>query len=128
MSNNNDSASDQFKQYLPDENNLDKDKLSIEIPAEQHPTQYDRVPSGYEPMGEIQLRGRIFSGLAAGQTHWWVLISGWFIFGFITALLLHAAIATLKLTAWMLLAVSIIPLFVLLKGTIAKLAADRRRL
>lgn len=47
-------------------------------------------------------------------------------FGFIAALLLHAAIATLTFTAWMLLAVSIIPLFILLKGTIAKLSAAKR--
>jgi hypothetical protein len=127
MNNKNESQNNQFNRYLPDENRLDRDKLSIEVPAEQHPLEYDRVPSGYDPMGEIQLRGRVFRGLAGGQTSWWVIISGWLIFGFIAALVLHAAIATSSWAMGLLLAIALIPLIVLARGTAAKLSAGRRR-
>ena len=119
---------DDLNQFLPKDNPVDPDKLSIEIPAEQHPTPYDRVPSGYEPMGEIELRGRVFRGLAGGQIPWWVLISSWVIFGFIAALLLHAAIMTSTVTAWMFLAIALIPLFILGRGTVAKLSGRGRRM
>lgn len=65
---------DQFKQFLP-EDKLDRDNLFVEIPARQTPIHPERVPSGFEPMGEIQLRGRAFRGLANGQVAWWVLFT-----------------------------------------------------
>lgn len=110
--------------FFPDEN-LDRDKLSIEISAEQ-PAHPDRIPSGYDPMGEIQLRGQAYRGLAGGQIPWWILISGWVIFGFIAAVLLHAAIKSASLTLWILFVIMVIPLFILGRGTTAKLSGRRR--
>ncbi|GAB4328918.1 MAG: hypothetical protein OHK0047_15470 [Leptolyngbyaceae cyanobacterium] len=112
------------KRFLPDEN-LDNDKLSIEIPTEQ-PVHPERVASGFDPMGEIQLRGQAYRGLAGGRTPWWILISGWVIFGCIAAVLLYAAIQSASLTIWILFIVMVIPLFILGRGTAAKLSNRRR--
>lgn len=73
-------------------------------------------------MGEIHLRGQAYRGLAGGRTPWWILISGWFVFGSIVAVLLHAAIAATSLTLWIFLIIMVIPLFILGRGTLAKLA------
>lgn len=117
---NNNNESDRF---LPDEN-FDNDKLSIEIPAAQ-PVHPERIASGFDPMGEIQLRGQAYRGLAGGQIPWWILISGWAIFGCIAAVLLHAAIKSASLTIWILFIIMAIPLFILGRGTAAKLTRRR---
>lgn len=111
--------------YLPNEP-LDQDKLSIEIPSEQgiHP---ERIPSGYDPMGEIQLRGQAYRGLAGGRIPWWILISGWFVFGCLAAVIAHAAINSSSLTLWILFVIMAIPLIILGRGTVAKLATSRQR-
>jgi hypothetical protein len=109
-----------FNKYLPDENG-EPEKLSIEIPAEQR-LNPEKTPSGFDPMGEIQLRGQAYRGLAGGQTPWWILIAGWFVFGAIFAVLLHAAITTRMLTVWILLIIMTIPLLILWRGTVAKRA------
>lgn len=123
MNPNNDNDYDQFFPKDP----VDKDNLSIEIPAEPAPVLPERIASGYEPMGEIQLRGQAFRGLAGGRTPWWVLITGWLMFGFIAAVMLHLAITASSFTAWMVLAIALIPLFILVRGTIAKWSARQDR-
>jgi len=60
---------DKFERFPPEEK-LDKDNLFVEIPSQPPPLHPDRVPSGFEPMGEIQIRGRAFRGLANGQIGW----------------------------------------------------------
>ncbi|QZZ22188.1 hypothetical protein J5X98_07300 [Leptothermofonsia sichuanensis E412] len=117
---------DEFNQFFPDES-LDKDKLSVEIPAEQNPLYPERIPSGYEPMGEIQLRGRVFKGLAEGRIPWWVLITGWLLFGGFALLMVYAVATSSSFMTWLTLAIAAIPVFILWKGTRAKLAFNRRR-
>lgn len=68
-------------EYFFNENKLDQDELFVEIPSVQKLTDYDRVPTSFEPMGEIYLRGRIFRRIASGKTKCWILISSWIIFG-----------------------------------------------
>ncbi|UBF30310.1 hypothetical protein K9N68_34415 (plasmid) [Kovacikia minuta CCNUW1] len=117
-----------FDQFLPnDDEKLDRDKLSIEVPAEQRPVQHDRIPSGYDPMGEIHLRGRVSQGLAGGRIPWWVLIAGWIIFGGTALLMLYAAVTSSTATVWLMFAIAVIPLVLLWKGTTAKLSKKRRR-
>jgi hypothetical protein len=53
----------------------------------------DPIPSGYDPMGDIYLRGRAARNLAGGNIRWWVIISSWLLFGTLTSLLLLVAIA-----------------------------------
>jgi hypothetical protein len=114
---------DEFDPFFPEES---KENLAIEVPAEETPMGYDRIPSGYEPMGEIQLRGRVFSRLAGGQVAWWVLITGWIIFGSLALGLAYIAIALSSWTAWLFLAIAAIPLLLLGRGTKAKLSDKRR--
>ncbi|MBF2003822.1 MAG: hypothetical protein IGS50_22975 [Synechococcales cyanobacterium C42_A2020_086] len=124
MNENNQPDNDQFESFFPPEK---PENLSVEIPAEPRPLPADRIPRGYDPMGEIQLRGRSYRGLASGQVPWWVLITGWVIFGGIAALLLHVAITSATLTSWIWVAIAALLLLVLGRGTVAKLSSQRRR-
>jgi len=110
---------DEFNQFLPNES-VDPEKLSIEIPAEQSLTP-DQIPAGFDPMGEIHLRGQAYRGLAGGRSPWWILITGWFVFGCIFAVLLHAALTVGSLTSWIFLLIMTIPLLILGRGTAAKM-------
>ena len=112
--------SEDVNQFLPDDSTT-PDKLSIEIPAESQPYVPEQLPSGFDPMGEIQLRGRAYRGLAAGQMPWWILISGWVLFGFFAAIILHAAITTPSLALWILVVFMLLVLVILGRGTLAKL-------
>jgi hypothetical protein len=117
---------DESNGFLP-ENKLDEDKLSIEIPAQQMPIHPDRIPSGYDPMGEIQLRGQASRRLAGGQVPGWVLLTSWIIFGSFALIMTYVAITSSSFVAWMTLAIALIPLFILWKGTKAKASNRRRR-
>ncbi|QSJ17467.1 hypothetical protein JYQ62_00815 [Nostoc sp. UHCC 0702] len=114
------------KQFFGDEN-LGNDKLYIEIPAEQQPPYQERIPSGYDPMQEIYLRGRAFRSLSGGRIPWWVLISGWLIFGGLALLMLITAIASQSFTLLLPLAFASIPVLILWRGTLAKLSTTKRR-
>lgn len=120
----NDNNTNESNQFLPNEN-LDNDKLAIEIPAEQ-PIYPERMPTNFDPMGEIQLRGQAYRGLAGGQIPWWILISGWAVFGCIAGVLLHAAIQAASLTLWILFIIMVIPLLILGRSTVAKLSSRSR--
>jgi hypothetical protein len=118
---------DEFNQYLADESSkVDKDKLSIEVPADPTPLNSEMIPSGLDPMGRIEMRGQAYRGLAGGQTPWWILLSGWFVFGFFAAVAAHAAIKNASLALWILLVIASIPLLILARGTIAKLSTRDR--
>lgn len=117
---------DKSNGFLP-ENKLDEDKLSIEIPAQQMPIPPDRIPSGYDPMGEIQLRGQASRSLASGRVPGWVLLTGWIVFGSFALLMTYVAIKSSSFTAWFFWAIALIPLFILWKGTKAKASNRRRR-
>ncbi len=106
---------------------LDEDRLFVEVPAEQKPPHQERIPSGYDPMGEIYLRGRAYRSLSGGTIPWWVLISGWLVFGLPALLVLIAAIASLSLAILPALAVAAIPLLILGRGTLAKLSSTKAR-
>lgn len=68
MSNNDDSDN-----YFGIGSNFDSDKIRVEIPSEREPMYQQRIPSGYDPMGEIYLRGRAMRNLSSGTMPWWVL-------------------------------------------------------
>jgi hypothetical protein len=112
-----------FDSYLPDES--PPDKLSIDIPAEQ-PISVDRIPSGYDPMGEVELRGRVSQGMASGRIPWWVLITGWVLAGGFAFLMVHLVLQAFSWLMVLPLAVAIIFLLILWRGTQAKLANGRR--
>ncbi|MBD0345180.1 MAG: hypothetical protein ICV63_10235 [Coleofasciculus sp. Co-bin14] len=120
------SENDERKQFFRHDK-LDEDRLFVEIPAEQKPPYQERIPSGYDPMGEIYLRGRAYRSLSGGTISWWVLITGWLIFGLPALLVLIAAIASLSLAILPALAVAAIPLLILGRGTLAKLSSTKAR-
>ena len=113
--------------FLPE---TESDRLSIEIPAEPPRHPYDRIPSGYDPMGEVALRGRAFRRLSSGFAPWWVLMAGWAAFGGFAFMLLRLPLSTASnaaLLALLPLILSLIPLLILVRGTIAKLTLPKRR-
>lgn len=118
------SKKDEFDDFLPERK---PENYSIEIPAEQRPFENNRIPSGYDPMGEIELRGRVFSGLASGRVRWWVLITGWIIFGSFALVMISVAITSSLVVGLIYLAIAAIPIIVLFRGTIAKLSRRNRR-
>lgn len=120
---------DEFKKFLPDKE-FESPPIVYEVPSEIEIPHQEKIPLGYDPMSEIQLRGRAYRGLSGGRTSWWVLITGWFIFGIIFFGVLIPAIATLISGSWIVL-VSVLPalllvfvfLVIMWRGTSAKLSA-----
>jgi hypothetical protein len=112
--------------YLP-ERKSEKDKLFVEIPAETKSPYPEKVPSGYDPIQSIKLEGRAFSGLAGGRIPWWVLITGWVIFGSLALLSLGLAIPSGFLASLPLLFINGIPIAILWRGTTAKLSGARNQ-
>src|ERR687885_580128 len=106
---------------------LDEDELFVEVPAEQKSPYQERIPSGYDPMGEIYLRGRAYRNLSGGTIPWWVLISGWLIFGSPVLLILIAAITSQSLDLLLPLVFAAIPLLILWRGTLSKLSRTKPR-
>jgi VIT1/CCC1 family predicted Fe2+/Mn2+ transporter len=119
MSNNNDNQ-DFFGDYKQPQ-----DKLSVDIPAEQRATHIEKIPSAYDPMGEIYARGRAMRSMSSGGMPWWVLISGWVLFGGLFLLLLSVAIFSSPAVLPTLLFAAI-PLLIVIRGTSAKLSHKKR--
>jgi len=115
---------DEHKQFLPDDK-LDSERIVVEVPAAPKPPYQEKIPSGYDPMGEIYLRGRAFRGLSGGRIPWWVLISGWIIFGGLALLILITAIASAAFELLLALISISIFLIILWRGTIAKLSIKK---
>jgi hypothetical protein len=112
------SENDQLQQFLPDDN-LNSEGIVVKTPTDPNLYYQDKVLSGYEPMSGIYL-GIASRGLAGGRIPWWVLISGWIIFGGLALLILIPAIASVSFTALPALIIVAIPLIILWRGTTAK--------
>jgi hypothetical protein len=108
-------------------NNKNPDNLFIEVPPTQHSPYPDRVPSATDPMGEIYLRARMLRTLGGGNIRWWVLISGWLMFGGIFFAIAWIVLSTQSYSFLFPLAIAAIPLVSLWRGTAKKLARRHRR-
>jgi hypothetical protein len=115
---------DKYDPYLPPRRS-DKDKFVIEIPLESKMPKPDRLPSGFDPIQSIGLEGRAFRGLAGGRIPWWVLITGWIIFGGFALLTLTLAITSGILSSLPLIVINGIPIIILWRGTAAKFKVNR---
>lgn len=113
--------------YFPDEAPDEAQKLYIEIPAEPPPFHPERISNGYDPMGEIRLRGQASRGLAAGSIPWWVLVSSWIMFAVSALWVLYLIASSQSLGSLVLIIFLLIPLLILWRGTTAKLARRQRR-
>jgi hypothetical protein len=103
------------------------DEIFIEVPSTPHYPYPERIPSAADPMGEIHIRGRALRTLGSGNVRWWVLISGWLMFGTIFLITAAIAIGSLSYVLIFPLAITAIPLFPLWRGTMVKLARSHRR-
>ena len=102
-------------------------EIFIEVPSTPHYPYPERIPSASDPMGEIQIRGRALRTLGDGNVRWWVLISGWLMFG--TVFLATVLVVLFSPSSVLIfpLAIAAIPLFPLWRGTAKKLARRSRR-
>ena len=136
------------KQFFRNEE-IDEGQLFIEVPAEQNPRPQEKIPSGYDPMGEIYLRGRAYRSLSSGRIPWWVIISSWLFFGgsalIIIVVTFPDIISYLKdvfspspkidrlkqffmfLAFMPALCFSVLPFYILWRGTLAKISSTKRR-
>ncbi|WP_299404708.1 hypothetical protein [Acaryochloris sp. IP29b_bin.148] len=117
------SHNNNYQQFLPEDHS--DDPMILEVPADPQPPYQEKIPSGYDPMGDIYLRGRAYRGLAGGRIPWWVLISGWIMFG---GMFLMVFMPMVTAAAWELIPILIIislPIIILWRGTAAKLAARK---
>jgi hypothetical protein len=118
---------DERDQYLPDRKS-EKDRLFVEIPAETKNPYPEKLPSGYDPIQSIRLEGRAFRGLAGGKIPWWVLITGWVLFGGLALLSLRLSIgAGFSVRRPLLFFNGILLIAILWRGTAAKLLAERHK-
>jgi hypothetical protein len=106
---------------------LDEDKIFVEIPSEQKPVYHERLTSGFDPMGEVYLEGRVYRGISGGRTPWWVLFTAWVIFGGMFFMLLSAAFASPGLVILLPLLIASLPVLITLRGTLAKLSNRKQR-
>lgn len=112
--------------FFGEGSNFDSDKIRIEIPAQREPTYQERIPSAYDPMGEIYVRGRAMRTMSSGTMPWWVLIAGWILFGGSFLLVVGIAIASKSLAIIPALIIAAVPLLIVLRGTSAKFSAKKR--
>lgn len=126
------SKNDEFKKFLPDEK-FKREQFIYEVPSEAEPPLQEIIPSGYEPMQNIQLEGKAYRGLAAGKTRWWVLMTGWMVFGGvafavlipIVSLILESSVMSIMLIP--ILFFAFVPLIILWRGTNAKLSIKKNQ-
>jgi hypothetical protein len=117
---------DKHEPYLPHRKS-DKDRLIVEIPLESKMPYPDRLPSGFDPIQSIGLEGRAFRGLAGGRIPWWVLITGWVIFGGFALLTLNLAMTSGVFPILLILFINAIPIVILWRGTAAKFTINRHK-
>jgi hypothetical protein len=77
-------------------------------------------------MGRIEQRGMAYSRLSRGLAPWWLLISGWVVFGGLALGLLKMGLAG-NIVSWVLLGIVILPLIILAQGSLAKLSSNSHR-
>jgi hypothetical protein len=107
-------------------NKKNPDNLFIEVPPTRHYPYPDLIPSALDPMGEIYVRARALRTLGGGNVRWWVLISGWLIFGggfLLFALMILSTQSYFSLLVLVILAIPLVPLW---RGTAKKLARRNR--
>jgi hypothetical protein len=134
-----------FQQFFEDPNrDRLKTKESLGLQESELP-QGDKIPSGYDPMGIAHLEGRAYGSFSKVNTPWWVIISGWIIFGFVSFVMLGVVLESIEALVAQKLdinnlpvaAIAYIPLlfglliygaifFSLWRGTKAKLARKQR--
>jgi hypothetical protein len=91
------------------------------------PPRIDKALAGYSPMEQIEIEGQVYRGLTSGHIPWWVILSGWIVFGLPCLGVVIVAVTSGDLY----LLLPFIPVFIVLwivwRGTQAKRAAEREK-
>ena len=114
--------------------------LCVNIPPELPNPYPDILPSGFEPMEAIQLRGHTYRNLATGVIPWWIIITSWIVEGipsllFLIWVLIGILVAfagsfiidffLIVLSQGFTILIPAIVICILLKGTMAKMCRNR---
>jgi hypothetical protein len=105
--------------------NLSKE-VFIDIPPPLPPP-IQKAPMGLSPMEQIELEGIAYRGFASGQIPWWLIWSGWVVFGWGYLFIVMAMVTSADLALLPLLVTSVVPFWIMWRGTQAKLASDRAK-
>jgi hypothetical protein len=101
-----------------------EDYIEMDLKEDPHAAP-PQIPNGFDPMGEIYLRGHAARNLASGSVGWWAILAGWILLGLFTSCLLLVAIAGESPHVLFLFIGAIIPTLILCRGTLAKLRRRR---
>ncbi len=115
----------EFQDYLGG-NSSTASPLFVEIPPPLPPV-IEKTPTGFSPMERIELEGQAYRGLASGHIPWWVMISGWVIFGLPCVAALIMAVVMGELGILGVVAPFIVIFWIMWRGTQAKLAYDKEQ-
>jgi hypothetical protein len=110
---------------MNDKTDREPDQIYIQVPLTPHYPYPERIPSASDPIGSIHVRGRAFRTLGGGNVRWWVLISGWLMFGSIFLSVASIALFSPSYGLILPLAITLLPLFPLWRGTANKLVQRR---
>jgi hypothetical protein len=99
-------------------------EIFTEIPPPL-PPQISKAPMGFSPMEQIELEGRAYRGYASGQMPWWVLLWGWIVFALPSLAIAVLAVTSGDLSLLLPISPVVVILWILWRGTQAKLAIAR---
>lgn len=111
-----------YRQFLP---KTSTHRIVVDVPPEPSAPYIEPTPNGYDPMGRVYLGGRCDRRMASGRTSWWVLITGWFITGVISFVMVIPLVPVTVLEVILLSIIALLPLTVLWRGTVAKVKAKK---
>jgi hypothetical protein len=116
----------EFQSFLEPEESSSSPSQEIftEIPPPL-PPQISKAPMGFSPMEQIELEGRAYRGYASGQMPWWVLLSGWIVFALPSLAIAVLAVTSGDLSLLLPISPVVVILWILWRGTQAKLAIAR---
>lgn len=57
------------------------DKRNISVPPPNQYVDVERIPSGFTPMGEVEVEGRMYRGLSQGRMPWGIIVMSWVAIG-----------------------------------------------
>lgn len=118
----------EFQSFLEQEEN--PSNLSREVFTEippPLPPRIDKALTGFSPMEQIELEGQVYRGFASGQIPWWLILSGWVVFGLIYLSVALVLMTSGDLTLLPMFVFSAIPLWIMWRGTRARMVSDRAK-
>ena len=95
--------------------------LYVDVPPPP-PPKIERAATGLAPMERIALEGKAYRGLASGSKPWWVMVTGWVMFGLpCLAVVISLSLSGSGVEMVGAIAICAISLGIMYRGTRAKL-------